>query len=235
MLNNQDDWMGKAHVWAYRQGTDSEVIDGIWEKAGSKAKLYDKQASKKMKLLHKLGKYHNLNKLNKIVEFIYNTASSITGSWAGTSITKCHDFGCTSYAVWRTLGVDWHIDDIYEDRKYSIILVVQSDNYELYTSTVNEDIFDSFFKTYDTTFRDINERIDYLSLRRKDTQRLVLKAGDILLLNTSYYHKLKNTKKTEDPFIFISLDIDSIPESKEAIKVVNYFIHDFFVTINTHD
>lgn len=188
-----------------------------------------------MKLLHKLGKYHNLDKLNKIVESIYNTTGSITGSWAGTSITKCHDFGCASYALWQTLGVDWHIDDIYKNRKYSIILVIRSNDYQLYVSTVNEDILDSFFKTYDTTFRDINERIDYLSLRRKDTQKVIVKTGDILLLNTSYYHKLENTKKTKNPFIFASLDIDFIPEFKEAIRVVNYFVHDFFATINTHD
>jgi len=181
-----------------------------------------------MKPLHQLGKYHNLEKLNKMVELIYNTTSFATNSWADTSLAKYRNFGCTSYALWQTLGVEWHIDDIYKDRKYSIILVIQSDNYKLYTSTVNEDIFDSCFKTYDTTFRDTNERIDYLSLRRKDTQRLVLKAGDILLLNTSYYHKLENTKKTEDPFIFISLDIDFIPEPEEGIKVVNYFVHDFF-------
>jgi hypothetical protein len=73
----------------------------------------------------------------------------------------------------------------------------------------------------------MDERIDNLLVRRKNTQRLILKAGDILLLDISYYHKLENTRKTENPFIFISLDIDFIPKIKEAVKVVNYFVYDF--------
>jgi len=32
--------------------------------------------------------------------------------------------------------------------------------------------------------------------------------------------------------MFINLDIDFIPRVKEAIKVVNYFVYDFFITID---
>lgn len=78
----------------------------------------------------------------------------------------------------------------------------------------------------------MDDQINSLLVQRKDTQRLVLKAGDILLLDISCYHKLKNTKETEEPFIFISLDIDFIPRVKKAIKVVNYFVYDFFITID---
>ena len=76
-------------------------------------------------------------------------------------------------------------------------------------------------------FGDIDGRIDNLLVRRKDTQRLIVKSGDILLLDMSCYHKLENTRKTKDPFIFISLDIDFIPKIKESVKVVNYFVYDF--------
>lgn len=183
-----------------------------------------------MKPLHKLGKYHNLEKLNKIANNPYFT----------DRLPKKHNYlnplddmyNCP-HTLWGTLGVQWHVDDIDEDRKYSIILVVQSDNYELYASTVNDDSLGKLLKT--DYFSDINERIDNLLVRRKDTQRLIIKSGDILLLDISYYHKLENTKKTENPFIFVGLDIDFIPIIKEAVKVVNYFVHDLFcnyLTIN---
>jgi hypothetical protein len=120
--------------------------------------------------------------------------------------------------------VEWHVDDIDKGKKYSIILVIESDCYELYASPVNNNNLDRLLKTdYDTT----DERIDNLLVHRKDTQRLTLKAGDILLLDISCYHKLENTRKTKDPFVFIALDIDFIPKIKEAVKVVNYFVHDF--------
>jgi hypothetical protein len=132
------------------------------------------------------------------------------------------------YTLWATLGVEWHVDDIDKDRKYSIILVVQSDNYELYASTVNNKKIEKLLKTnHNTSFRSIDDQIYSLLTCRKDTQRLIVKSGDILLLDISYYHKLENTRKTKDPFIFISLDIDFIPKIKESVKVVNYFVHDF--------
>ena len=182
-----------------------------------------------MKPLHKLGKYRNLEKLNKIAN----------NSCFADKFPKKHnhlnplDECADCFYLWGTLGVEWHVDDIDKDRKYSIILVVQSDNYELYASTINHNTLEKLLKT--DYFSDINERIDNLLVRRNDTQRLTVKSGDILLLDISYYHKLENTKKTEDPFIFINLDIDFIPIIKEAVKVVNYFVHDLFcnyLTIN---
>jgi hypothetical protein len=181
-----------------------------------------------MNPLHKLGKYYNLDKLNKIVELIYSFTTFSTRAkhnWLNNPLDLFD-----SYSLWWTLGVEWHVDDIVEDRKYSIILVVQSDNYELYASTIDDNTLGKLLKT--DYFSSINKRIDNLLVCRKDTQRLIVKSGDILLLDTSCYHKLENTKKTEDPFMFINLDIDFIPKIKEAIKVVNYFVYDFFVTID---
>jgi len=186
-----------------------------------------------MKPLHKLGKYCNLDKLNKIVELIYSFTTFSTRAkhnWLNNPLELFDP-----YSLWWASGVEWHVDDIDKDEKYSIILVVQSDNYELYSSTVNNNTLAKLLKNY-TPFKSIDDQINSLLVQRKDTQRLVLKAGDILLLDISCYHKLKNTKKTEDPFIFISLDIDFIPKVKEAIKVVNYFVYDFFITIDRiHD
>ena len=179
-----------------------------------------------MKPLHKLGKYYNLDKLNKIVELIcsFTTFSArAKHNWVNNPFSELFD----PYYLWWTLGLEWHTDDIDEDKKYSIILVVQSDNYELYASTIDNNTLGNLLKT--DYFSSINKRIDNLLVCRKDTQRLMVKSGDILLLDTSCYHKLENTKKTEDPFIFITLDIDFIPRVKEAIKAVNYFVHDFFV------
>ena len=179
-----------------------------------------------MKSLHKLGKYHNLNKLNKIANNSCYHAKFFDGF---IDPFPSHDvfYEESSYALWGTLGVKWHIDDICEDRKYSIILVVQSDSFELYSSVVDDNTLTKLLKEY-TPFRSMDDQIDSLLVQRKDTQRLVLKTGDILLLDISCYHKLENTKKTEKPFIFFTLDIDFIPRVKEAIKVVNYFVHDFF-------
>ena len=175
-----------------------------------------------MKPLHKLGKYRNLEKLNKIAtDSCYTAKLPIRHNHLNPLYDK---YGCP-YTLWGTLGVEWHVDDIDEDRKYSIILVVQSDNYELYASTANDSILEKLLKTH--YFGNISGRIDNLLVRKKDTQRLIVKSGDILLLDMSCYHKLENTRKTKDPFIFISLDIDFIPKIKEAIKVVNYFVHDF--------
>ena len=177
-----------------------------------------------MKPLHKLGKYHNLDKLNKIAtDYCYTTKCFATYNYIHPLCDMYED----SYASWGTIGVNWHTDDIYKSRKYSIILVVQSNNYELYSSTVDDNTLGKLLKT--DYFSSINKRIDNLLVRRKDTQRLIVKSGDILLLDISYYHKLENTKKTDNPFIFVNLDIDFIPKIKEAIKVVNYFVHDFFV------
>lgn len=185
-----------------------------------------------MKPLHKLGKYHNLKKLNKIAN---NPCFTNKFPEKHGHLNPLYDkYGCP-YTLWATLGVEWHVDDIDEDRKYSIILVVQSDNYELYASTANDNTLEKLLKTdyfsninlYDGY--DCSERIDNLLVRGKNTQRLIVKSGDILLLDISCYHKLKNTKETDDPFIFINLDIDRIPRIKEAVKVVNYFVHDFFV------
>jgi hypothetical protein len=178
-----------------------------------------------MKPLHKLGKYHNLDKLNKIA-----TDSCYPKCFFAThnNIQLLYDTYEDSYASWGTIGVNWHTDDIYKGRKYSIILVVQSNNYKLYASTVNENTLKKLLKNY-TPFKSMDDQINSLLVQRKDTQRLVLKAGDILLLNISCYHKLENTKKTEDPFMFINLDINFIPRVKEAIKVVNYFVYDYFV------
>jgi hypothetical protein len=185
-----------------------------------------------MKPLYKLGKYHNLDRLNKIAtDSCYTTKCFVTHNNIHPLYDTCED----SYASWGTIGVNWHTDDIYKGRKYSIILVVQSDNYELYSSTVNNNTLEKLLKNY-TPFKSMDDQINSLLVQRKDTQRLVLKAGDILLLDISCYHKLKNTKKTEDPFMFINLDIDFIPKVKEAIKVVNYFVYDYFVTIDQiHD
>ena len=142
-------------------------------------------------------------------------------------MTPLYDAYDCSHTLWGTLGVEWHVDDINDDRKYSIILVIESDRYELYASPVNNNTLDRLLKTdCDTTFRSMDERIDNLLVRRKDTQRLTLKAGDILLLDISCYHKLENMRKTKDPFVFIALDIDFIPKIKEAVRVVNYFVHD---------
>jgi hypothetical protein len=176
-----------------------------------------------MNPLYKLGKYHNLDKLNKIVELIYDSttfSARAKHNWINNPLDLFDP-----YSLWWTLGVEWHTDDIDEDKKYSIILVVQSDNYELYASTIDNNTLEKLLKT--DYFSSINKRIDNLLVCRKDTQRLIVKSGDILLLDISYYHKLENTRKTKDPFIFISLDIDFIPKIKEAVKVVNYFVHDF--------
>ena len=180
-----------------------------------------------MDSLHKLGKYRNLEKLNKIEELICDTttfSAKASDNWINNPLNW---FDSRSYSLWWTMGLDWHIDDISENRKYSIILVVKSDNYELYASTINDEKIEKLLKI-DYFNSDINERIDNLLVRRKDTQRLVVKPGDILLLDTSCYHKLENTKETDDPFVFISLDIDFIPKVREAVKVVNYFVHNFF-------
>lgn len=176
-----------------------------------------------MKSLHKLGKYHNLEKLNKIVELICNTATfsaRAKHNWVNSPLDLYNP-----YSLWWTLGVEWHVDDINKNRKYSVILVIESDNYQLYASTINNDTLDKLLKT--DYFSSISERIDNLLVHRKDTQRLIVKSGDILLLDTSCYHKLENTEKTENPFVFVSLDIDFVPKTKEAVKVVNYFVHDF--------
>lgn len=175
--------------------------------------------------LHKLGKYHNLEKLNKIAN---NPCFTVKLPTKHNFVTPLYDEYDYSHTLWGTLGVEWHVDDIDEDKKYSIILVAKSDNYELYASEVNDEKIEKLLKTdCDTTFRSIDERIDNLLVRRKDTQRLIVKPGDILLLDTSCYHKLENTKQTKNPFIFINLDIDFIPRVKEAVKVVNYFVYDF--------
>jgi hypothetical protein len=179
--------------------------------------------------MNKLGKYHNLDKLNKIVELIYDSttfSARAKHNWINNPLDLFDP-----YSLWWTLGVEWHVDDIVEDRKYSIILVVQSDNYELYSSTVNNNTLEKLLKNY-TPFKSMDDQINSLLVQRKDTQRLVLKAGDVLLLDISCYHKLKNAKKTDNPFIFVNLDIDFIPKIKEAVKVVNYFVYDYFVTID---
>jgi hypothetical protein len=178
-----------------------------------------------MNSLHKLGKYHNLEKLNRIANNpCFTDKFPKKHNW----LSPLYDMYDCPYTLWATLGVEWHVDDIDEDRKYSIILVVQSDNYELYASTVNNKKIEKLLKTnHNTSFRSIDDQIDSLLTCRKDTQRLIVKSGDILLLDISYYHKLENTRKTKDPFIFISLDIDFIPKIKESVKVVNYFVHDF--------
>ena len=181
-----------------------------------------------MKPLYKLCKYHNLDRLNKIAtDSCYTTKCFVTHNNIHPLYDTCED----SYASWGTIGVNWHTDDIYKGRKYSIILVVQSDNYELYSSTVNNDTLEKLLKNY-TPFKSMDDQINSLLVQRKDTQRLVLKAGDVLLLDISCYHKLKNAKKTDNPFIFVNLDIDFIPKIKEAVKVVNYFVYDYFVTID---
>ena len=174
-----------------------------------------------MKPLHKLGKYHNLEKLNKIAN---NPCFTNKFPKKHNYVNPLYYEDDYSHTLWGTLGVEWHVDDIDKDRKYSIILVVQSSCYELYASAVNNNTLDKLLKTH--YFGDISVRIGNLLVRRKDTQRLIVKAGDILLLDISYYHKLENTRKTENPFIFISLDIDFIPKIKEAVKVVNYFVYD---------
>jgi hypothetical protein len=178
-----------------------------------------------MKPLHKLGKYRNLEKLNKIIELICGSTTFSTRAkhnWINNPLDLFDP-----YSLWWTLGVEWHTDDIDEDKKYSIILVVSSDNYELYASTIDNNTLEKLLKNY-TPFKSRDDQINSLLVPRKDTQKLVLKAGDILLLDISCYHKLKNTKQTEEPFIFINLDIDFIPRVKEAVKVVNYFVYDFF-------
>ena len=178
-----------------------------------------------MKPLHRLGKYHDLNKLNKIATNPCYTAKFPTKHNFVTPLYDEYDY---SYALWATLGVEWHVDDIYNNRKYSIILVIESDNYELYASAVNNKKIEKLLKTnHNTNFRSIDDQKDFLLARRKDNQRLIVKTGDILLLDISNYHKLENARKTENPFIFISLDIDFIPRIKETVKVVNYFVHDF--------
>ena len=178
-----------------------------------------------MNSLHKLGKYHNLEKLNKIAN---NPCLTDKFPIIHNDVTPFYDEYDYSYNLWATMGVEWHVDDIDKDRKYSIILVVQSDNYGLYASTVNNKKIEKLLKTnHNTSFRSIDDQIDSLLTCRKDTQRLIVKSGDILLLDISYYHKLENIRKTETPFIFVSLDIDFIPKIKEAAKVVNYFVHDF--------
>ena len=174
-----------------------------------------------MRPLHKLGKYHNLEKLNKIATDSCYTAKLPVRH---NHLNPLYDGYDCSHVLWGTLGVEWHTDDIDEGKKYSIILVVQSDNYELYASTANNITLEKLLKT--DYFGDISERIDNLLVRRKDTERLTLKAGDILLLDISCYHKLENAQKTENPFVFVSLDIDFVPKTKEAVKVVNYFVYD---------
>lgn len=173
-----------------------------------------------MKPLHKLGKYHNPEKLNKIANNPCYTAKLPIRHNHLNPLDDCAD----CFYLWGTLGVEWHVDDIDKDRKYSIILVIQSNNYELYASTIDDNTLGKLLKT--DYFSSIDERIDNLLVRRKDTQRLIVKSGDILLLDISCYHKLENTIKTKDPFVFIALDIDFIPKIKEAVKVVNYFVHD---------
>ena len=174
-----------------------------------------------MKPLHKLGKYHNLEKLNKIAN---NSCFTDKLPKKHNYLNPLYDNYYCPYTLWGTLGVEWHVDDIDKGKKYSIILVIESDCYELYASTVNNNTLDKLLKT--DYFTSIDERINNLLVRRKDSQRLIVKSGDILLLDISYYHKLENTRKTEDPFVFVSLDIDFVPKIKEAVKVVNYFVHD---------
>ena len=88
-----------------------------------------------MNPLYKLGKYHNLAKLNKIVELICSSttfSARAKHNWVNSPLELFDP-----YSLWWTLGVEWHVDDIDEDKKYSIILIVQSDNYELYFSKVS--------------------------------------------------------------------------------------------------
>lgn len=178
-----------------------------------------------MNSLHKLGKYHNLEKLNSIAT---NPCYTVKFPIRHNDVTSLYDEYDYFYTLWATLGVEWHVDDIDKGKKYSIILIIKSDCYELYASPVNNNTLDRLLKTdCDTTFRSMDELIDNLLVRKKDTQRLTLKAGDILLLDISCYHKLENTRKTKDPFVFIALDLDFIPRVKEAVRVVNYFVHDF--------
>ena len=175
-----------------------------------------------MKPLHKLGKYHNLEKLNRIAN---NPCFTDKFPKKHNRLNPLYGNYFCPYTLWGTLGVEWHIDDIDEDKKYSIILVVQSDNYELYASTIDDNTLEKLLKP--DCYPYSNKRVDNLLIHRKDTQRLIIKSGDILLLDISYYHKLENAKKTENPFVFVSLDIDFVPKIKEAVKVVNYFVHDF--------
>ena len=175
-----------------------------------------------MKPLHKLGKYRNLEKLNKIAN---NSCFTDKFPKKHNYLNPLYGNYFCPYTLWGTLGVEWHIDDIDEDKKYSIILVVQSDNYELYASTIDDNTLEKLLKP--DCYPYSNKRVDNLLIHRKDTQRLIIKSGDILLLDISYYHKLENAKKTENPFVFVSLDIDFVPKIKEAVKVVNYFVHDF--------
>ena len=178
-----------------------------------------------MKPLHRLGKYHDLNKLNKIATDSCYVDKFPTKHNFVTHLYNEYDY---FYALWATLGVEWHVDDIDKNKKYSIILSIQSDNYELYASSVNNKKIEKLLKTnHNTNFRSIDDQKDFLLARRKDNQRLIVKSGDILLLDISYYHKLENTRKTKSPFIFVSLDLDFVPKIKEAVKVVNYFVHDF--------
>ena len=178
-----------------------------------------------MKPLHKLGKYRNLEKLNKIAN---NSCFTDKFPKEHNYLNPLYDEYDYSYALWATLGVEWHVDDIYHNRKYSIILVIESDRYELYASAVNNKKIEKLLKTnHNTNFRSIDDQINSLLAHRKDNQRLIVKAGDILLLDVACYHKLENTRKTKDPFIFIALDLDFVPKIKEAVKVVNYFVHDF--------
>jgi hypothetical protein len=149
-----------------------------------------------MKPLYKLGKYHNLDKLNKIAtDYCYTIKCFATHNF----IHPLYDTSEDSYASWGTIGVNWHIDDIYKGRKHSIILVVQSDNYKLYSSTVGNNTLEKLLKNC-TPPRSMDDQINSLLVQRKDTQKLVLKAGDILLLDISCYHKLENTKKNRRPF-----------------------------------
>ena len=125
-----------------------------------------------MKSLNKLGKYHNLDKLKQIAANPCYTAKFCKKH---NYIDPLHDDSEYSYTLWGTLGVKWHFDDIHENRKYSIILVIQSDSYELYASTINHDALKKFLKI-DAT---LENQVNSLLPQRKDTQRLILKTGDI--------------------------------------------------------
>jgi hypothetical protein len=98
-----------------------------------------------MNSLHKLGKYHNLEKLNSIAT---DPCYTVKFPIRHNDVAPLYDEYDYFYTLWATLGVEWHVDDIDKDRKYSIILVVQSDNYELYASTANDSILEKLLKTH---------------------------------------------------------------------------------------
>lgn len=178
-----------------------------------------------MKPLYRIGKYHNLEKLDKIAKYVQNFAQ--LQPIAGSVDSPFNWLSEYDDGIFFTLSVGWHVDYIDENRKWSTILVIASDKHDLYASTETMDSISASNKT--------DEEIDYILDQKTNNKRLTLKTGDILLLDTVRFHKLENHRKSNSPFIFLTLNTDFFPGAESSVKCVNYLVYDYLRIIKSEE